>query len=70
MAVNRGACGRLRWPHQFTYVVVATPKQAVDCHIHSVSYHIVVNLGAGGCLRWPHQVTYIVVATTILRKRS
>ena len=23
MAVNRGACGRLRWPHQVTYDVVA-----------------------------------------------
>eukprot|EP00974_Lingulodinium_polyedra_P108982 10547290-Lingulodinium_polyedra.AAC.1 len=25
MAVNRGAGGRLRWPHQVTYDVVATP---------------------------------------------
>eukprot|EP00957_Ditylum_brightwellii_P021347 1610095-Ditylum_brightwellii.AAC.1 len=25
MAVNRGADGRLRWPHQVTHDVVATP---------------------------------------------
>jgi len=41
--------------------------EAVDSHIHSVRYDMVLNRGgAGGLLRvGPHQVTYDVVATPI-----
>eukprot|EP00984_Skeletonema_dohrnii_P011621 scaffold4649_cov117-Skeletonema_dohrnii-CCMP3373.AAC.1 len=28
--------------------------EAVDCHIHSVRYDMVVSRGACGRLRWPH----------------
>ena len=39
--------------------------EAVDCHIHNVSYDMVLERSAGGRLRWPHQVTYDVVDTDI-----
>eukprot|EP00985_Skeletonema_marinoi_P014885 scaffold7585_cov243-Skeletonema_marinoi.AAC.4 len=31
---------------------------AVDCHIHSVRYDMVLNSSAGGLLRRPNQITY------------
>ena len=39
--------------------------EAVDCHIHSVRYDIVLESIAGGRLKWPHQVSYNVVAKQI-----
>eukprot|EP00985_Skeletonema_marinoi_P029172 scaffold27035_cov80-Skeletonema_marinoi.AAC.1 len=33
MAVNRGACGRLRWPHQVTCDVVATPIRPTNAWV-------------------------------------
>eukprot|EP00985_Skeletonema_marinoi_P030412 scaffold31955_cov190-Skeletonema_marinoi.AAC.1 len=44
--------------------------EAVDCHIYSVRYDMVLESSAGGRLRWPHQVTYDVVAKTIRSKRA
>eukprot|EP00985_Skeletonema_marinoi_P010302 scaffold4846_cov152-Skeletonema_marinoi.AAC.12 len=45
-------------------------SEAVDCHIHSVRYDMVLESRACGRLRWPHQVTYDVVATPIRSKRA
>eukprot|EP00984_Skeletonema_dohrnii_P023473 scaffold12563_cov176-Skeletonema_dohrnii-CCMP3373.AAC.1 len=39
--------------------------QAVERHIHSVRYDMVLESIAGGLVRLPHQVTYNVVATPI-----
>eukprot|EP00984_Skeletonema_dohrnii_P032258 scaffold25973_cov78-Skeletonema_dohrnii-CCMP3373.AAC.1 len=44
--------------------------KAVDRHIHTVRYDIVLESRAGGRLRWPHQVTYDVVATPIRPKNA
>eukprot|EP00985_Skeletonema_marinoi_P006321 scaffold2728_cov137-Skeletonema_marinoi.AAC.19 len=42
--------------------------EAVDCHIHSVRYDMMLESSVGGSLRWPHQVTYVVAATPIRPK--
>eukprot|EP00984_Skeletonema_dohrnii_P032744 scaffold27385_cov83-Skeletonema_dohrnii-CCMP3373.AAC.1 len=50
------------------YTIMANyhgPLEAVDCHIHSVRYDMVLESRAGGHLRRPHQVTYDVVTTLI-----
>ena len=50
------------------YTIMANSNvylEAVDCHIHSVRYDMVLQSSAGGRLRWPHQVTYDVVSTPI-----
>eukprot|EP00984_Skeletonema_dohrnii_P024234 scaffold13343_cov78-Skeletonema_dohrnii-CCMP3373.AAC.4 len=68
MAVNSGACGRLRWLHQVTYDVFATPIPPTNA-----SAVIKMLLNYHGHLRWrfrrpyqvPHQVTYDVAATPI-----
>ena len=39
--------------------------EAVDCHIHSVRYDMVLESRACGDPDGPHQVTYDVVATAI-----
>jgi hypothetical protein len=40
-------------------------QEAVDCHIHSVRYDMVLESRACGDPDGPHQVTYDVVATAI-----
>eukprot|EP00984_Skeletonema_dohrnii_P003151 scaffold1047_cov116-Skeletonema_dohrnii-CCMP3373.AAC.6 len=50
------------------YTIAATyngPLEAVDCHIHSVRYDMVLESRSGGRLRRPHQVSYDIVATPI-----
>eukprot|EP00985_Skeletonema_marinoi_P010303 scaffold4846_cov152-Skeletonema_marinoi.AAC.13 len=47
-------------------------SEAVDCHIHSVRYDMVLESRACGRLisQIPHQVTYDVAATPIRSKRA
>eukprot|EP00985_Skeletonema_marinoi_P010305 scaffold4846_cov152-Skeletonema_marinoi.AAC.15 len=70
MVLESRACGRLRWPHQVSYDVVATPirydksSEAVDCHIQSVRYDMVLESNASGRLR-----CLIRSPTTLQRRR-
>eukprot|EP00985_Skeletonema_marinoi_P010304 scaffold4846_cov152-Skeletonema_marinoi.AAC.14 len=55
------------------YTIMASydkSSEAIDCHIHSVRYNMVLESRACGRLRWPHQVSYDVVATSIRSKRA
>eukprot|EP00985_Skeletonema_marinoi_P010301 scaffold4846_cov152-Skeletonema_marinoi.AAC.11 len=55
------------------YTIMASydkSSEAIDCHIHSVRYDMVLESRACGRLRWPYQVTYDVVATSIRSNRA